>query len=295
MKFLTKECFNQSTSSNIHLLMSVTKAAESFSEEYFQNLYEHELKEYLKLHKGISELTADDFFPRDACNSISFVTENGELVDTTQYLQQDEIKIIKDDFLRKGQEANKNYEPEIYDEERLTQHFHNKHKYRIKLLEECLPVDILMDVADIRVLAFFKAAESIYQRIIQFCNLKEENAIWLEQDYRDFSNRILAQLPEKIRNNYGFHDCKVTLFEQEGTDVIIELDNRGGFTNVYKVIYHNSTVIEQENIVGSIWLYEEIYIEDGIYEFNTLLQDRDGQYKYFTLNAEDVDFEKAEK
>lgn len=38
MKFFTKEWFDLSKHSHIDLLMCVTKPAETFSEEYYQNL-----------------------------------------------------------------------------------------------------------------------------------------------------------------------------------------------------------------------------------------------------------------
>lgn len=98
------------------------------------------------------------------------------------------------------------------------------------------------------------------------------------------------QLPEKIRKEYGFHDCKVTHYEQQETDVIIELDHRGGFTTVCKVIYHEATIIEQDNIEGSWWIYDEIYLMNGAYEFNAALQDENGKVRYFTVNASDINF-----
>jgi len=59
---------------------------------------------------------------------------------------------------------------------------------------------------------------------------------------------------------------------------------------VCKVIYHNATIIEQDNIEGSYWIYDEIYLVNDTYEFHVYLQDESGQIRYFTVNASDIEF-----
>lgn len=178
----------------------------------------------------------------------------------------------------------------MYDEDALTKQFDDNLNCRKKQLEALLPEDILKDVADIRVLSLNKVSKDMKERIRQFCSQKEDLAYQTEQEFQKHYRRIEAILPEKIRKEYGFHDCRVTHFEQQGTDIIIEIDHRGGFTNVSKLIYHNATVIEQENIVGSWWIYDEIYITKDAYEFHAALQDANGQVRYLTVSASDIDF-----
>jgi hypothetical protein len=290
MKFFTREWFNLREGSDIDLLMCVTKPAETFSEEYFQNLYHCMLKQHLKLYKEMSELTADDIFQPGHWDSLTIVNEEGEFTDASHSFSSKDLEKLRDDICHKEQEAYDNFVPQVYDEEVLIKQFYdNNYLGRKKQLEALLPEDILKDVADIRVLALNKVSEDIQKRIRQFCAKKEEKALKIEQEYQSHNRSIIMQLPEKIRNEYGFHDCKVTHFEQQGTDVIIEFDHSGGFTNVNKLIYHDATIIEQDNIVGSWWIYDEIYRMVDLYEFHAALQDENGQVRYFTLNASDID------
>ena len=290
MKFFTREWFELREGSDIDLLMCVTKSAETFSEEYFQSLYHCMLKQHLRLHKEMSELTADDVFQPGRWDTLTIVNEEGGFTDASQLLSPDELEIIRDNIYHTEQEAYDNFVPQVYDEEVLIKQFDNSMHYRKKQLEVLLPEDILKDVADNRVLALNKVSEDIKKRIRQFCAQKEENILKTQQEYQKHYSSIEKLLPEKIRKEYGFHDCRITHLEQQGTDVIIELDHRGGFTNVCKLIYHNATIIEQDNIEGSWWIYDEVYIMNDSYEFHSALQDENGQVKYFTVKASDIDF-----
>jgi hypothetical protein len=238
----------------------------------------------------MSKLTADDVFQPGRWDSFAMVNQEGEFTDASQLLSPEEFKRIRDDIYQEEQEAYNNFVPLVYDEVVLTEQFDNNMNTRMKQLEALLPEDILKDVADLRVLALNKVAEDIKIRIRQFCAEKEEIILKVQQEFQNYYCSIEKLLPENIRKEYGFHDCKITGFTQEGTDVILEVDHRGGFTNVCKIIYHNATVIEQDNIEGSWWLYEEIYIVNDSYEFHSALQDENGQVKYFTVIASDVDF-----
>lgn len=294
MKFFTREWFKLREGTDIDLLMCVTKPAETFSEEYFQNLYHCMLKQHLRFNKEMSELTADDVFQPTRWESLSIIDEEGEFMDASQILSPPELERMKDDIQRREQEAYDNFVPFVYDEDTLTNQFFDNMNCRKKQLETLLPEDILKDVADIRVLALNKVSEDIKQRIRQFCSKKEEKIFIVDEEFQKHQKNIVTLLPEKIRKEYGFHDCKITHFEQQGTDVIIELDHRGSYSNVSKLVYHNATIIEQEDIVGSWWIYDEIYILKDSFEFHTALQDEKSQVRYFTVKASDVDFIKDE-
>ncbi len=290
MKYFTKEWFKLRDGTDIDLLMCVTKPAESFSEEYFEKLYACMLKQHLRLHKEMSELTAEDVFQPGAWDSLAIVNEEGEFTDASQFLPPEEIEKIREEIRQKEQEAYDNFVPEVYDEEALTKQFEDNITCRKMQLEALLPEDILKDVADIRVLALHKVSKDIKERIRHFCTQKEELVFQTEQEFQKYCQSIESLLPEKIRKEYGFHDCKVIHIEQQGTDVIIELDHRGGSTKVNKVIYHDGVIIEQENIVGAWWISNEIYITKDAYEFHVALQDANGQVRYLTVRASDVDF-----
>jgi hypothetical protein len=290
MKFFTKEWFDLSKHSHIDLLMCVTKPAETFSEEYYQNLYSAMLKQHLRQHKQMSELTAEDVFGPREWEPLTIVNNEGEFTDAALVFSHEELEKALEGINHQMQEAYENYVPYVYNEEALIKQFDEMLDRKKKLLEALLPEDILRDVADIRVLALDKASKDIKTRIRDFCAQNEAKVLETRQEYEKYYKSIESTLPEKIRKEYGFHDCRVTGLEQTGTDVIIDIDYRGGFTNVCKIIYHNAAVIEQENLVGSWWLYDEIYIMKDSYEFQAALQDEEGQIRYFTVRASDVDF-----
>jgi hypothetical protein len=290
MKYFTKEWFDMRNGSWIYLLMTIAEEAETFSEEYFQSLYKNRLEKQLKMCKEMSERTVDDVYPASSFNNLSTMDEDGNFLDVSTLVSANEYEKIKEEILRKEQEARDNYVPAVYEEEKLTKQFHDNFIAKIRYLELILPQDILRDVADTRVLALDVVSQEIRDRIYQFCSDKEERALKVEREFREYDKRISSRLPEKIRKNYGFHDCRVTGFSQQGTDAVMELDHRGGFTNVCKVIYRNAVLLEQEDIVGTCWIYDEIYILEETYEFHAVLQDGIDEYKYFTLRAADIDF-----
>jgi hypothetical protein len=290
MKYFNKKWFELINGSNINMFMRVTKEAETFSEEYFQELYKFKLSEFLKLYQEISELSPDDIFNVGSWDTTEIENETGEHVDSSGQLSAHEFEQDKADIHLKEQEARDRYVPEVYDEELLTKKFNNLFDEKKKHFEDNLPDEIKSDIADIRVLALDNVSKDIEKRINQFYGQKEEQAMMIDCEYQKYYKSIITQLPEKIQTKYGFHDCKATHFEQQGTDAILELDHSGGFTNVCKVIYHNAIVIEQENIIGTRWVRDEVYLVDGLYEFHAALQDENAQVRYLTIKASDIDF-----
>jgi len=53
--------------------------------------------------------------------------------------------------------------------------------------------------------------------------------------------------------------------------LLIRFDTRGGFTNINKLALVKPEIIKQEGeIVGSYWLYQELYRIDNGYELHVL-------------------------
>lgn len=291
MKYFTREWFDTRNGSNTYQFLNIAKEAENFSEEYFQSLYKSRLEEHLQTWLEMSKLTVDDVFPSDAWTSFSTVDQNGNFVDASTMVSAEEFEKIRQGILQQQQEAREKFVPVVYEEEKLTKEFHdNMLLGHMQYLESILPKDIIKDIADTRVFALNVVSEEIWERIHQFCSLKEERAYKVEKEFQEYYNRIYPQLPEKMQKYYGFHDCRVTGMEQDGSEITIGLDHSGGFSPVCKVIYHNAELLEPDNIVGATWLCDEIYpLQEG-YELHTALQDRSGEYRFLTIRAGDVDF-----
>ena len=274
----------------LHFLLKITTEAEYFSEDYYQRLYDKKLKEYLKTWKEMSELTVDDVYPRDAFLNFSFVSPEGEFIDVSASLQEDEFNKIRDDILRQEEEARDRFVPFIYDEEHKRQEFMERNDSIIARYREHLPEDVLKDVADLRVLALEEVSENIYHRISEFCAKKDKEYCNIRDEYQNYYKSIEKYLPDKIKFNYGFHDCEIKSLEQQGQDVVMELGCEGSsYSKINKVVFRNANIVELEESKGSRWIYNEIYLVKEGYEFHALAQN-DVKSSYITILAEDVDF-----
>lgn len=289
MKYYTKEWIVLGTESQLNLLLKITPEAEHFSEDYYQWLYNKKLMEHLALCKEMSELTVEDVFPKDAFLDFCFLNSEGEFVDARDALPEEEFMKTQEQILRREEEARDRFVPFIYNEKHNSLEFKNRIDCAITHFREYLPEDILNDVADIRILALEEVSESIYRRISDFCAKKEKERCSISDEYHNYYKRIEKYLPDKIKSNYGFHDCAIKLLVQQGQDVVMELGCEGGYSNVNKVVFRNACILEQEEASGSRWIYDEIYVVKEGYEFHVLVQN-DVKSSYITIVAEDVDF-----
>lgn len=58
-----------------------------------------------------------------------------------------------------------------------------------------------------------------------------------------------------------------------GKNVVMCLDTRGGFTDFNKITFVASEIIKkEEHILGSAWIYEELYHTENGYEAHILFQ-----------------------
>lgn len=290
MKYFTREWYETREGSNLYFFLKTAKEAEFFYEEYYQTLYQSRLSEHLNSCLEMSKLTVDDVFPLDAWSNISTIDEKGNFIDAASLVSIEEFERIKQDIRCKELEARANFVPIVYDEEILSRQFQENMKDKQEYLRTILPSDIIRDVADIRVLAFDYASKDICDRIYRYCMVKEDKTYQIDEDYRAYYEGIHPSIPEKIKKHYGFHDCRVTSLEQLGDEITVTLDIRGGQTEVNQMIFHKADIIEQEEIIGGVWLSDEIYLLEDGYEFHASLQKEDGKIRYLTVRAEDVDF-----
>ena len=92
----------------------------------------------------------------------------------------------------------------------------------------------------------------------QLKDLSKENEKKMNRVLNEYSKAQQEEnIPQIIRERYGFHDCEVTEFTVGKKDVVMRLDTRGGFTNFNMITFAASEIIKQEgHIVGSTWLYD---------------------------------------
>lgn len=292
MKYFTKEYQNSMGKTNIHLLMRATKKAENFDQQYYEDLYEKELKNFLEEQKEICEMDEEDLFDESDWDEISVMDEKGNMVNVKEFMSEEEVEELRQSILEDEKEASENFEIEEYDEEKLTKQFKEGHLDTIEYLKRNLPKDILDDVADIRVLALDRATRKIKKRIEKYCKENEKIVEQIDKKYYQYFKTIENKIPANIIENYEFHDCEILSIEKVGDDIIFNLDNSGGFTDINKIIYTNGEFLENNWQEDSYWIYDEIYLTDEGYEFHIgISSNNEYGYDYITLTASDVYFQ----
>ncbi|MBE6654882.1 MAG: DUF4085 family protein [Ruminococcaceae bacterium] len=161
----------------------------------------------------------------------------------------------------------------------------------IAYIEKYFPREILSKVSDIRFLAIQRCTQDVYNEIMAF--LAKHRAIYDKamQDYREEYQRNFSAREPRFAQ-YSLHDCKVVSFEWKRKDLIMNFDNRGGFTDRNVVIFKNAKIFEKENgIEGSWWICDELYKTEYGYEFHGLLEhfeNLEHKYLYFTVACENM-------
>lgn len=281
MKYLTKEWYETMQKTDLHLLLKVSKTAEAFSEEYFRELYKREEKNWLKLQKDVSEVKFEDIYPEDY---------HAAYPDGTP-LEESLLEEARKSYFEQREQARLkfNNRPEFNIEEKKKR-FKQSFRYNLKRLKNSLPESILLKVADIRVLALNYASREVKQEITQFCKQNEKStraamAAYQKQYRKQFKTGAPAFVEE-----LNLHDCMVLSCRRAGNDVVMVLDNSGGFTNISTIRIKNCVVIKQDAPLHGAWcLYEEIYKAGESFEIHFLL-DKNKLIDYIIV-ADDLEYQ----
>ncbi len=275
MRYLTKEWYEQMQGTGCHLLLKVTEKAAVYSEKTFKKLYAKEEKVWADLQKDISEVCFEDIFPES----------NGEILLDDGNKASPEMTAEYNEMRKCAYESYLN-RPE-YNEETEKKLFKTRYLCNLRNLKNELPEEIQTMVADMRVLALNYCTAEVKKAIAGYSRANENAVKASVKAYdRESEKSFKKQIPEFLKE-FGFHDCDVISCRKRGGDIVLTLDNAGGFTRMSKIIFKNCTVLEQDaRLSGAWWLYEEVYKVDGGYEIHTLLKKR--KLIYFTVRAEDV-------
>lgn len=289
MKYFTKEW--QNNYKDICLELEVSLKAGRFSEKYYQDLYNAKLKEFLEEEKEMSEME-DGENEEDLWNEIHFFDDNGNLVNARDVMTEEEFEKLREEILENERQSMEDYEEEIepYDEDKLTESFLEMHNREVEELRQKLPAEILDQVADVRVLALGKATRKVKKMIDKYCAEDDRNFEKAFENYSKYWDSISDKIPDNIKENYDFHDCMILKIKNIGDDIVFDLDNGGGFTDIKRIIYKKAEMIESNFAKDCYWMYDEIYLADGGFEFHISIDGENG-YDYITLKASDVEFE----
>ena len=283
MKYLTKEWYYGNK--NICLDLEVDTKAEKLSEEYYKELYNSKLNSFLEEEKEVSEM---DYEP-ETWEDIQIMDDEGNIISAREVMSEEEFEALRKQLLEEEQNQQ-DVEIEPYDEEASTNDFLEMHQDEIEELKENLPKEIVVGVADIRVLALGVATEKVKDLVDKYsqeCEMKFEKPF---NEYNKHWYSIADKVPAHIKENYNFHDCAILKMTKCGNDIVFELDNSGGFTNINKITYKDAVILENNFVEGCYWIYDEMYLCDKGYECHIAVDGENG-YDYITLQASDVIFE----
>ncbi|MBD2871999.1 DUF4085 family protein [Paenibacillus arenilitoris] len=254
MKYLTKEWYELCQKTSFHLGLEEEKQAETFSQQFFQQLYNTELNNWLNLQEEVASLM-----------------KNNETVNT-----------------------NDNIEYEPFNRDIAIEQFHEGFIYNQELLKKELPETILKQIADIRVFTLNKATRTVINAVAKFCEDNERSVTATSENYRRYLEEASDTLDKEIIGNFGFHDCTITKSVQKDMSLTLLLDNSGGFTNIDEVTFKNFKIIKQEgSLEDSWWLYEEVYKVNDEYEFHVLFHNNKMGLTDFIISAEYVSFKES--
>ena len=150
---------------------------------------------------------------------------------------------------------NTHYEP--FHKEKAIEQFHNKFMYNQEHLKKVLSYDILKEIADIRVFVLDKASRKVINAVTKFCLENKHSVDRTMEQYRKYYKKTVKSFDKDIVESIRFHDCMIVNTNSSSGDLILHLDNTGGFTDINEVIFENYNIIKQDNLLqDSWWLYD---------------------------------------
>lgn len=257
MRYCTKDWYWTAQKTSLHLSLKVNKKAETFSEKFYRELYAKKLAERIALDKDYSDVTFEEVF------------DETDFEDKAAY-----------------ERARREYVPPAFDLEQTKRNFASWQRRDINYLRRVLPKEILDKTADIRVLALDVASAEVKRLITAFC---KENERKVQRAFKELERAEIRafggkeNLPAFCRES--LHDCTITSCRTKGKNLVLDIDNSGGFTNAVKVIFKNAEIVEREGrLAGTDWLYSEVYKCKRGLEIHAMLW-RYGELRYLTVRC----------
>lgn len=250
MKYFTKEWYELCQQTFLHLALEEEKQAEVFSEEYFQQLYNAELKSWLDLQEEVATLM-----------------KNNESINTND---NNEVPFNKE------KEIEKFYDIFIYNQEQL------KKKLPDSILKQIADLRVFtLNKATKTVInavttfceenkrSVTTTGESYIRYMEKSSNILDEEIIGNIR----FHNCMITKSVQK--------DTSITLFlDNSNSFTNIDEVTFNNFT----------IIKQEGSLNDSWWLYEELYRVNDKYEFHVLLQNNKMGLIDFIISADQVSF-----
>lgn len=266
MKYLTKEWYETCQKMGLHFGLRVHNGACEWNEALFQRLYKRKENEHIKQEREMYDIDPRYMLATDG----QMLTRANKAFSGEEVTEKDQIVYHMPPEERAHIEkliAEYDARPP-FDEKKCKEEYKEAMEWNFLYQKESLPKEIYEQIADIRVFTLGYCTREIFR---QLKKQSAENRKEMDRISKEYREAIVAQdIPGEIHSRVQFHDCTVTELLTEN-EVVIRFDTRGGFTNINKLTLVNPEIIKQEGeIVGSYWLYQELYRIDQGYELHVL-------------------------
>ncbi|WP_088188945.1 DUF4085 family protein [Desulfosporosinus sp. FKA] len=267
MKYLTKEWYKLCQRTGLHFGMNVHDGAAVYDEALHLQLYQRKEKEFIKSQREVYDVDPRFMLQQDGCTLMPAAKfMNGESIKEEDKI----VYVMPPEEKERIQQLIADYDARPpFDMRQCQEEFPIFQETFQKETSDRLPRELLEQIADIRVFSLGYCTKDILQQLI---SLSEENSKTVQRVLNEYSKAQQTEdIPQAIRERFTFHDCLVTAFNV-GQDVVMYLDTRGGFTNYNRITFTAAEMIRREEpIIGSTWLYQELYRTEKGYEAHILL------------------------
>jgi len=272
MKFLTKEWYNLCQQTGLHYGMRVHKDAYKHDEALYQRLYKRKEREFVKFQRELYNLDPRSLLEHEGMNLVPLQNILNE-----QEIKEEDIIVMHMSAEQRAliEERIKEYDARPpFDEQHFKQEFSSSLEYKCQEAAAKLPKELFSQILDIRVFALGYCTKEVFA---QLKKLSKDNSNKVKAISASAAQAQQEQhLPESIYSKINFHDCKVTMLDAS-EELVVRFDTRGGFTNLNKITFvAPQLLLQEEGIVGSDWLYDEIYRFEQGYEVHALLWGKKG-------------------
>ena len=261
MKYLKKQWYELCQQTGYHFGMRVHKEAGVYDESLYLRLYKRKEKEYIRTQQEVYdcdprfflELDHSTFVRLDALVKGDGIGEEDKMVYQLSLEQKDHIQQLIKEFDARPPFDKKKCKAEFYINQESIQNEVTKR----------LPHELFLEIADLRVFALGYCTKDVKQKLK---NLSKENKKEINRILSEYIKvKDTEQIPESIKNSFGFHDCEVTALTTE-KNVTMKFD-----TDREKITFIEAQIERMdEGIIGSTWLYEELYAIETGYEAHML-------------------------
>ena len=102
--------------------------------------------------------------------------------------------------------------------------------------------------------------------------------------------KTLSLLPPFYAQDFTMYDCTLTEAKEEECTLTLRFDASRSYSSINALTYTGVRWIERETelAAGLVWLYDEIYREEGRFVQHILMRDAEEQLYYLTFSFDSV-------